>query len=82
MYAIGAEIEADFQLYFGAFAGKHSFDLKPRPELENTFAFTLEGNFEVKERILYPCDSLYIPTSETLDIECLSATGILIVLYF
>lgn len=82
MYPVGTDLATDFQFYFGAFAGKHDFELQTGPDHKNVFAFTLDGNFEIEERILYPFDGLYLPYSNNLDIECLSATGLLVVLSF
>jgi len=82
MYPVGTDVATDFQFYFGAFAGKHNFELQIDTNHKNTFAFALDGNFEVEERILYPSDGLYMPNSIKLDIECLSATGLVIVLCF
>lgn len=82
MYPVGTDLATDFQFYFGAFAGKHDFELQIGQDHKNAFAFALDGNFEVEERILYPSDGLYLPYSNNLDIECLSATGLLVVLCF
>ncbi|WP_343557963.1 hypothetical protein [Sphingobacterium sp.] len=82
MHPVCTELAADFQLYFGAFIGKHDFELQTGSIHKKAFAFALDGNFEVEERILYPFDSLYLPDSNSLDIECLSDTGLLVVLCF
>lgn len=82
MYPVGTDLATDFQFYFGAFAGKHDFELQIDQDQKSAFAFALDGNFEVEERILYPSDGLYLPDSNNLDIECLSATGLLVVLCF
>ncbi|MNK55831.1 hypothetical protein D3C87_748520 [compost metagenome] len=82
MYPVGTDVATDFQFYFGAFAGKHDFELQTGQDHKNIFAFALDGNFEVEERILYPSDGLYLPHSTSLDIECLSATGLLVILSF
>ncbi|APU95655.1 hypothetical protein BV902_04320 [Sphingobacterium sp. B29] len=82
MYPVGTDLATDFQFYFGAFAGKHDFELQIGQDQKSAFAFALDGNFEVEERILYPSDGLYLPDSKNLDIECLSATGLLVVLCF
>lgn len=82
MYPVGTDLATDFQFYFGAFAGKHDFELQIGQDQKSAFAFALDGNFEVEERILYPSDGLYLPDSNNLDIECLSATGLLVVLCF
>jgi hypothetical protein len=82
MYPVGTDLATDFQFYFGAFAGKHDFELQIGQDQKSAFAFVLDGNFEVEERILYPSDGLYLPDSNNLDIECLSATGLLVVLCF
>lgn len=82
MHPVSTELSADFQLYFAAFIGKHDFELQIGSIHKRAFAFVLDGDFEVEERILYPFDSLYLPDSKSLAIECLSATGLLIVLCF
>lgn len=82
MHPLCTELATDFQLYFGAFIGKHDFELQIGSIHKRAFTFVLDGNFEVEERILYPFDSLYLPDSKSLDIECLSATGLLVVLCF
>jgi len=82
MHPVCTELAADFQLYFGAFIGKHDYELQIGSIHKRAFAFALDGNFEVEERILYPFDSLYLPDSNSLDIECLSDTGLLVVLCF
>ncbi len=82
MHPVCTELVADFQLYFGAFIGKHDFELQIGSMHKRAFAFVLDGNFEVEERILYPFDSLYLPHSNSLAIECLSDTGLLVVLCF
>jgi hypothetical protein len=82
MHPVCTELAADFQLNFGAFIGKHDFELQVGSIHKRAFAFVLDGNFEVEERILYPFDSLYLPDSNSLAIECLSDTGLLVVLCF
>lgn len=70
------------QLYFGAFLGKSDFLLDAERSFSHFFAYALEGNFEIEGRILFTGDALSLTDFTKLDIECLSATGLLLLLHF
>ncbi len=71
-----------FQLYMGAFVGNVDYTLYLGQRFRDSFAITLEGNFEVERRLLFPQDGLFLPKYQKMETECLSATGILLVLHF
>ncbi|GGC42001.1 hypothetical protein GCM10011386_37680 [Parapedobacter defluvii] len=74
--------DAPFQIYIGAFAGKAEYKLVLDPMLTHVFALTLDGNFEVNERLLFAGDALSLSGSRALEAECLSTTGLLLVANF
>lgn len=74
--------EAPFQVYIGAFVGKVEYELALDPTLDHVFALTLDGNFEVEERLLFTGDALSLTGLQELEAECLSATGLLLVINF
>jgi len=71
-----------FQLYMGAFVGKVEDKLSLDTARDHVFVMTLDGNFEVEERLLFMGDALFLPKLQELDVECLSNTGVLLVLHF
>lgn len=74
--------DAPFQIYIGAFAGKVEDTLTLDSAFRHTFATTLDGNFEVEQRLLFSGDALFLPGLEKLEAECLSNTGVLLILHF
>src|SRR5690606_3704309 len=53
--------DAPFQFYVGAFVGKVEDTLPLDPAFHHTFAMTIDGNFEVEQRLLFPGDALFFP---------------------
>ncbi len=76
------EEDSPFQVYIGAFAGKFEYKLTLDPMFKHVFALTLDGNFEVAERLLFTGDALSLTGFQTLEAECLSTTGLLLVVNF
>lgn len=71
-----------FQIYMGAFVGKEEYILDTDTAFNYTFAMALDGNFEVEQRLLFQGDALSLPNFRKIGAECLSATGLLLVLHF
>lgn len=71
-----------FQIYSGAFVGQVTDKLLLDQAYNHVLAITLDGNFEVEQRLLFAGDALFLPEIEDLEIECLSDTGVLLVLHF
>ncbi|WP_437921934.1 hypothetical protein [Sphingobacterium sp. LRF_L2] len=72
----------EFRLYFGAFVGRHTFHLSLDEKFSNFFILTLDGTFEVEERLLYTGDALFLPRPTQVETECLSTAGLLLAIYF
>ncbi len=82
MLPVLADSSLPFQLYVGAFLGKSEFNLGGVADKNYHFVIALDGTFEVEERLLFTGDSLALENYPQLAVECLSSTGILLVLEF
>lgn len=68
-----------FHLHIGAYYTKEESEMH-WIDPKNTFSFVVDGCFEVEKRLLFAGDALAISNTRQMEIECLSATGILLVL--
>lgn len=71
-----------FRIYIGAFIGKEEYKLILDATFDRVFALPLDGHFEVEERLLFTGDALSLPGLQELEAECLSVTGLLLVIHF
>lgn len=74
--------ELPFEFYIGAYFTKEQSTLYPIGTPESVFTFVLDGSFEVEGRLLFAGDALAMKEKLSLDIECLSATGLILTFTF
>lgn len=71
-----------FQCYVGAYFGKEEETFVPDEQFSNFFVYVLEGSFEVEKRLVFAGDSLSLSKYSPIEIECLSANGLLLGINF
>lgn len=68
-----------FQFHVGAFRTKQKDEMSWSDGHRDLFAFTLSGCFEIEGRLLFTGDGLGLSETGRAEIECLSATGLILV---
>lgn len=68
-----------FQLHIGAFHSKEE-SVWECNDKSQSFIYVLDGSFEVEGRLLFQGDGLSMYNKANLDIECLGAVGLIVVL--
>ena len=78
MMPISCEYEMGFDLYFGVFVGKSSYQMEVVQDGSTIhFVFVISGTIEIEERILNQGDSLLLRGYSEIDMECLSGGSII-----
>lgn len=72
--------QKDKSLHIGQFMGRNKHFHRGSGPSFNTFAFVIEGAFEVEDRLLQRRDGLALLGFSTVEFECLSHTGIILLL--